>query len=51
MIDNQEAKFDEGIGRGEECKNLKEAGWRGYDSDKEKMFPKESPEDLGIVDP
>lgn len=50
MIEDKEI-FDGGIGRGEQCRNLKEAGWRGYDSDKEQMFPQVKPDNLGILDP
>ena len=50
MVDESDF-FDGGIGRGEKCRNLKDAGWQGYDSDKLLMFPQVNPDDLGIIDP
>lgn len=42
---------DPGLGTGRECRNLKEAGWRGYDTDREGVFEEVDPADLGIIDP
>ena len=41
---------DPGPGFAEECRNLKEAGWQGYDSDRAGMFEEVDPASLGIQD-
>lgn len=42
---------ERGAGEAQDCRNLKEAGWKGYDSDKAGSFEQVNPADLGIIDP
>lgn len=41
---------DPGVGTGRDCRNLLEAGWNGYDSDREGAFEVVDPASLGIQD-
>ena len=49
MIENNEMA-ESGAGTGRDCRNLKEAGWNGYDSDREEAFEVVDPASLGIQD-
>lgn len=51
LIDGDRSRMvDPGMGTGTDCRNLIEAGWNGYNSDREGAFEVVDPASLGIQD-